>query len=353
MAVDHDPSDHFPIVEPTSSREDTMPPESRLRGSLIRRSIGMTAAHGGLVDGPEVTTTEPREFSRIDAAGDQPPEPSPRLRGRGLIVARNRGPSTRLEEGPSIVSRYLDELRTTSLFDAAQKHGYAKAFGGELNFESTYNMHPEVAHVHPYDTTLHERIPFTNGFSKAIETGVDIAELVKDNPLGRYKFYSSLDLSTPEKQASAQSYMTEVHKLAAEQGIAMLTKTEDHNYDSCNIYTWQPEQMAEILERLHDKYPDIWQSVEHPLQGRVGDIDPKHVGYVQEPIGGVNNGSHSSRMGRLGRLIDENGGTIDAATWEKACAAVGVRADKPWLISDEAAVAYNTEQERRNRLSVK
>lgn len=131
----------------------------------------------------------------------------------------------------------------------------------------------------------------------------------------------------------------------------MLVKVEDHNYDSCNIYTWQPEQMAKILESLHSKYPDIWQSVEHPLQGKVADVDPKHIGYVQEPIGGINGNSHSSRMHQLGELIDKNGGGVDTATWERACAVAGVRADAPWLISDKATAAYKTEQGRRKRLS--
>jgi len=246
------------------------------------------------------------------------------------------------------VDGYLNKLQTTSLFAAAQERGYASVFGGDLNLSEASNaFHPKVVHEFVYDTKKHGRIPFNMGFAKAVETGANVGKLVTERPLERYKFYSSLDLSTDEKKAHAEEFMAEVHKLAAEQELSMALKVEDHDYDSCNVYTWDPEPMAKIFEELYPKYPDIWNSVEHPLQGAVGTIDPKHVGYVQEPIGGIDGGSHSSRMRQLGKVLDANGGVVNATTWEEACLEAGVRPDAPWLISDAAAGAYTAEQERR------
>lgn len=232
------------------------------------------------------------------------------------------------EEGMGL-RHVTDQLTTPGLQElVARRGGYRPVLSGQIpELSGAFHLRPAARRKNPYRSDIHGQIPAANGFSNAWETGADIGKLVEKNPQDRFKFYLSLDLSTPEKTARANVFFERVHAAAAERQLSMLTKSEDHTFDSCNIYTWSPVEMAEIISEQYTDFQDIWLDTEHPLQGRLQTVDPKHIGYVQEPIGGSGAGSHSARMGVLGDYLD--GGS----TYEQACAGAGVLPEAPWLIA--------------------
>lgn len=174
-------------------------------------------------------------------------------------------------------------------------------------------------------------------------TGANLNELVEKYPLDRWKFYLSLNLQTPEQIKQSQSFFSELLKFSREKKLSLMTKPEDHNYDSCDIFTWQGLQMAEILKYLYHKYPDIWLPVHHFFQGPVDTIDSMHIGYVQEPIGGyppiridgrLSSPSHSGRMKMIGDVLDKQGsGPISVETYLEGCAHAHFKPSTPWLIA--------------------
>ncbi len=228
-------------------------------------------------------------------------------------------------------------LTDSSLGALVKKHGeFKNVLSGEVaEMMLRYSLKPKIRGAHRYDTSKHGMIPKENGLSFPIETGANVAKLIEENPDGRFKFYLSLNLETPEQQAQAQEFIAKVWEQAAEQGIAMLTKTESHSYDSCDIYTWNPEEMAAIIAGLHDQYPDIWLESEHPLQGQIAGVEPMHVGFVQEPIMGLDGDAHSARMAHVGEFLDEalaSGAELTPGLFAAACKAIGVKPEAPWLI---------------------
>lgn len=304
-------------------------------------------------EGSRITFSRRKEVG--SAAGIQPPEEPTQSRVR-VKVNMGRGPKETIAHGVDNDRLYKlggDDypavLEGTALLALAESHGFARVFGGALNMNGGYYLNPLARAEHPYKTSDHGHVPIQNGFSKAYETGVNVGELVRNQPFDRFKFYLSLDLSTPEKEASAQAFMKEVYAAASEQKLSMLTKSEDHNYDSCNIYTWNPAEFTTILETLHDNYPDIWLPVEHPLQGRVGAVNQQHIGLVQEPILGIGKGSHSSRMAQVGRYIDLHNGNLTLTdVWAQACREAGVREDAPWLVDPTLKTAYMAKRAASN-----
>jgi hypothetical protein len=89
--------------------------------------------------------------------------------------------------------------------------------------------------------------------------------------------------------------------------------------------------MTETLQELYPKYAGIWLPVHHFFQGPIPTINPNHIGYVQEPLGG-HNGSHSDRMRILGKSLDTHV-PVSLQTYRQACAEAGVKATAPWLIA--------------------
>lgn len=269
-----------------------------------------------------------------------PEATAPEIRVNMGRVERDQTESLTVEKRAE-VERVLSRLGETDLGALVEKYGgYEKVLGGSIpeTMLGGYHLNPKGRLDQPYDVKVHGQISPKNGFSRPWETGVSVNELIENSPKDRCKFYLSLDLSTPEKEARAQEFMKRVGEKAAETKISLLTKPEDHTYDSCNIYTWSPEQMAAIISELYEEFPDIWLDTEHPLQGRLGEVSPKHVGFVQEPIGGYAGGSHSARMGKLGQYIDEaraTGSELSAEVFAAACRRAGVRHDAPWLIDPE------------------
>lgn len=228
-------------------------------------------------------------------------------------------------------SSVIEKLNAETLRGLVEKYnGFGPVLSGQIPElqDGSYHLRP-VARMHnKYRSDLHGNIPPRNGFSNAWETGANIGELIKTRPHERFKFYLSLDLSSEQKTARANEFLSALHAKAASEELSMLTKSEDHTYDSCNIYTWDPVEMAQGISELYKEFPDIWLDTEHPLQGSLRGVDEKHIGFVQEPIGGFGAGSHSARMGQLGKSLDQG------IPYQEACVQAGVLAEAPWLISD-------------------
>lgn len=315
---------------------DTAPPvaESRLRGTMLERSrtsekksrvvssVGRAALRGTLL--PPTETLHHKSAPKTTEA-------------KASVAADARAISTRItgrtESGPLAITHVKERLNSASIRALYDKYGSFKTILGGSIPEFIQKNTVDLAAARKgrgYDSATHGKIPYRNGMSKAWETGVDVGKLVETRPNDRFKFYLSLDTSTPQKQARAIEFLQKVHESAAEQGLSMLTKTEDHTYDNCDLYTWEPEQMATTLSGLYQEYPDIWLDTEHPLQGDIYGVDPMHIGFVQEPIGGVKGNSHSTRMGKLGEALDAG------ASFEDACASASVMPEAPWLVAPAA-----------------
>lgn len=147
-------------------------------------------------------------------------------------------------------------------------------------------------YINPYSFKNDPRYKYVlqNNRSIAIpwNTGSDLQTLNDTRPNDRWKFYLSLQLPGEQGKAKGLAFFEDLLMLATKNQISLMTKTEDHNYDSCDIFTWDPKEMQKVLQELYLTHPDIWQSVPHFFQGQVPGIDPNHIGFVQEPIGGKN-----------------------------------------------------------------
>ncbi len=155
--------------------------------------------------------------------------------------------------------------------------------------------------------------------------GPNYRELDATRPTERYKFYHSF-----ADRTRGTAYLTELIERASEQGLSMTMKTMDHAYDGANVYTYHPDKMAALVREVYPKYQDAFFSTEHFLQGPIDGVDPAHIGWVQEPK--ASQGSHSSRMGRLGAVLDTEG--LNESAYQAGCEVAGVRPDQPWLLND-------------------
>lgn len=190
----------------------------------------------------------------------------------------------------------------------------------------------------PADNSSGIRVKKT--FATPWNTGVDYDPLVQTQGEHRIKFYLSTDTSTPEKMELARQFGTELMERVFEQKLSLMTKLEDHDYDNPDLYTWHPEEMQIILAELYKKYPTIWKTTPHILQGTVSGVNPDHMGWVQEPLNqtemGIRLDSHSGRMYRLGKYIEahlEPGQRISTDIYIAACKAADVQPQAPWLVA--------------------
>src|SRR3989344_3926777 len=247
---------------------------------------------------------------------------------RGDLVERTRAKDIEVNVA------YLNNI----ILPLAERYGgFEKVLGGNSPLSMKPNYALDLApflkdqeYVYPNQSVRLR----THSFARAWNTGADLNSLVEGKPNDRYKFYLSLNLETPEQMQKARAMFGEILELCLEQKISLLTKSEDHNYDSCNLYTWDQQKMGDILEKIYPKYPEIWLNTHHFLQGKVGSINPMHVGFVQEPVGGVNGHSHSGRMQILGKTLDfQSPKTVKAEAYKKACLQSKVKPNAPWLIA--------------------
>ncbi len=155
----------------------------------------------------------------------------------------------------------------------------------------------------------------------------DLEWLDRNYPMGRYKFYLSCRITSKTAFDKSQLFLAELLKHSFDNRLSILTKKEDHNYDSCNIYTWDKEQMTLLLVHLYHKYQTIFNPVHHFFQEPLHNVSPLHIGCVQEPSPSVSIGSHSTRMSRLGMYLDKD------LTYEKSCEKAGIKPEFPWELS--------------------
>jgi hypothetical protein len=217
---------------------------------------------------------------------------------------------------------------------ARDNGGFAVVLGGNshLSMDNAYALNLSFLRKDPrYIFQPQSSKLASSSFAKAWDTGADLNTLVEESPQDRWKFYLSLDLSTPQQLQQAQVMFKELLDLCTEEKISLLTKSEDHNYDSCDLYTWDRDKVKEVLKKLYPKYPGVWQSVHHFFQASIPSVDTKHIGFVQEPIGG-HNGSHSDRMRLVGEVLD-NQGIINVDSYRAGCIQAGVVPSAPWIIS--------------------
>lgn len=169
--------------------------------------------------------------------------------------------------------------------------------------------------------------------------GPDYEELTTKNPLSRYKFYSSFNLGSIDAVVIAQDWLKDIVSGANQLRISLTAKTFDHAYDSLNLYTWHPDELAIIIQKLYPKYAKLglYNSTPHLFQGQLDGINADHVGFVQEPINGWPEGtgnSHSSRMRILGNELDHlAGGLITTDNFIAASLSAGVKPERPYLIA--------------------
>lgn len=247
---------------------------------------------------------------------------------RGDLVERGRAK----DEGENVA--YLNN----TVLPLAEKYGgFGNVLGGDspLSMETNYALDlgpflKDQKYVY-HNQSMRLR---SHSFARAWNTGADLNGLVEDSPNDRYKFYLSLNLETPYQMQKAQAMFREILELCREQKVSLLTKSGDHNYDSCNLYTWDRQKMADILEKIYPKYPEIWLNVHHFFQGKAGSINPMHIGFVQEPVGGVNGRSHSGRMEILGNTLDsQSPQRVTVETYKAACLQSKVKPHAPWLVA--------------------
>lgn len=236
-----------------------------------------------------------------------------------LLLSGERSRRARIEK---IVEhlRGLEQLRHQPTGD----YSWQKLLAGEVDEVSGGGVHPN-SKLCVINAGAHlAKGVFSLGGS--IESGADYKKLAAEHPTQRYKFYHSLgDL------AQSEAYLTEVIRQADERGLSLTMKSFDHAYDGINLYTFHFQELREIVAETYKHYPDAFMSTEHFLQGDIRGIDPRHIGWVQEPIAGLGHQSHSGRMGQVGTALDEAGVTADA--YMAGCEAAGVMPDMPWLLN--------------------
>jgi hypothetical protein len=199
---------------------------------------------------------------------------------------------------------------------------------GETNFNTAKLGHFSLAKnpaYHRHLLTQHPSGEYVRGISKKFDTGRDLEWLGKNFPDERFKFYQSFDLSSPEKEATAQTYMSEVIEECVQRKITLAVKTYDHDYDSCILYTHDREALEEVLRAKYKKYrtTGLFASARRYFQAPISDIDPTHIAWVQESLDAKH--SHSTRMGKLGDALEAG------KSFEEACDEAGVRPEAPWL----------------------
>jgi hypothetical protein len=258
------------------------------------------------------------------------------------------------ENFPLSAEEFVDQIAEGSLGEIAKLESYEIALsgafalvqteGGGLEVEKNDGYQLKEANEFLAAAGAEEPVMDTDnrsalGFTKPWDTGADYDSLVAEKGSERAKFYLSMNLETPEQIEEAGQFLTAVYERAKENGVSIMTKSESNAYDSCNIYSFEPEGMAEIIADLYEESSEMWNSVEHPLQGSVGAVKQEHVGYVQEPIGGDSKGrSHSARAAAIGRqidglLVEAGSDDLSADIFRNACEREGVNPDKPYELA--------------------
>jgi hypothetical protein len=197
--------------------------------------------------------------------------------------------------------------------------------------------------------------------SSLVPEDEEMPQFTPEDKLQRTKFYLSLrgDARDDEYGLDARlqdRFLRGVLLGAANAGIDIAWKTQDHGYDYPDIYTTQPEKLQEIITTLYNSgvFPDsMWNDVPRVFQANIGgDVPTSRVGMVQEPsttlkaalpdedkLQGL---AHSARMGALGKAFESytSSGVERREAFIAACSDIGVKPESPWLLNDEASQAF-------------
>lgn len=251
-----------------------------------------------------------------------------RLKGKSIDKAREK----RDQERSAAMVAQLKGIPSTQAWKSLpdDQRNFRSLLSGETSINSAKVHQLNTSHLQNFVLTDPARRMLT--LHRQYDTGADLKKLSKERPNERYKFYMSLDLNTPEKQHFAREFSSHLVAQCKERAISLTSKSMDHDYDSWNLYTWHPRELAEVLKMLYPQYQDtgIFQGARHWMQGPLPGIPISHVGWVQEPVsGGDSEGkSHSARMSYLGGALDEG------KSYEEACKTAGVRRSAPWLLDE-------------------
>lgn len=175
----------------------------------------------------------------------------------------------------------------------------------------------------------------------SLEVGFDYATAVYER-MDRFKFYISANQLG--SGARGVEFIRQLAIKCKERRISLQFKTFDHNYDSCNLYTFHPDELRQVLEGLYPEFEDIFSDVPRVLQGALTEkIPSSRIAFVQEPAGRKPYskskieyiGSHSNRMGELGKKLEEvvKLGGLTQEVYVQACAEIGVQPNEPWKLA--------------------
>lgn len=270
--------------------------------------------------------TSPLKMSRRKAAGgamhftDVKKSPLPSRPSR-LVLSGERAERSRVAERLAYLSS-VEQLRHQS----GVVYSWETLLAGEVGQVSSGGVRPRSKLC----TTLAgaKQARGVISFGGSIESGADYKRLAAEYPTQRYKFYHSFG-----NLGASEAYLTSVIKEANHQGLSLVMKSYDHAYDGINLYTYHFGELREIVTEMYKKYPEAFLETEHFLQGVVGDLNPRHIGWAQEPIAGLGHSSHSVRMGVIGNALDEHG--LNESIYRSGCMQAGVLPDAPWLLSQQ------------------
>lgn len=255
---------------------------------------------------------------RIADALDHSPEPT---RPFIAVLSGERARRVEIEKRISYLSA-IDHLR----LQGDTTYSWERLLSGEIPEVSAGGAHPQSklciarAGARVAKSVL--------SFGGAVDTGVDYKALATSLPTQRYKFYHSF-----RDQSRANEYLTAIIKQSHLTGLSLNMKSFDHAYDGINLYTHHYSQLLSIINSTYPNFADAFLETEHFLQGSVASVNPRHIGWVQEPVAGLGHRSHSERMRQVGRALDAGG--LDETAYLQGCADARVRPETPWLLTAE------------------
>lgn len=319
-----------------SHNSDAAEPESRLIiNTRTKPAPGIyTSTHEKT--GEESTDRLTRSAGAVAVEGTEQPRSHLRIRTRTK-------PDKKREAGPDKFEFLVPENEIQdnveylkSLQDLVAEAG---SFQALLSGESPVSYVSEGEMAVPQAITLQKLGIFTKHSNHVgVSSGADYESLQRTKPYDRYKFYSSFDLTTPEKAELGTEWFSRVAQTAHERELSLTVKRADHAYDSLNLYTWHPEGVAAIVQELYPEFEacGLYRETPHFFQGEIEGINSNHVGFVQEPIAAYSTGSHSTRMSYLGQKIDTElakGRDLNETLFTEAAQEAGVDPLYPYILA--------------------
>lgn len=249
-----------------------------------------------------------------------------------------------LENTSALIDRHVDFLQKTVQPLLTKGVGYGELLGGVTGISLRLDDKEKID-IRSFILNKDYKYPGNQNIilgsaCTPINTGVDLEYLVDKFPNDRWKFYLSMDTTTSEKRLMSTAFFKELVEKCKENKVSLLAKTECHDYDSPDIYTWQSITMARILKELYQKpeYAGIWYDTLHFFQRPIKGISEKHIGLAQEPAYvGPGDTSHTERMMRMGdffdnRLVSSDDKKVNSLLFMGAASYFGVLPAEPWRI---------------------